>query len=198
MCPKRLSMHKKGEKMDCHQQEQKERSLAWFKLADLMARGEREKALSVFRLLAHSLPDRAYVLQLEGDILWYLDDKSATEKYKQAAFLYQNEKRWVDAIAIYEHLLTQNPQSGEALATLLVLYAMIDWPEKFYERYQRLESLFQDHTVDEQAMEKTFKDIIEMAKFAQDHDKKVWLSDWLAQEIKSLPGLMATRLEGLL
>src|SRR5271157_3821637 len=108
----------------------KERSLAWFKLADLIARGEREKALSVFRLLAHSLPDRAYVLQLEGDILWHLDDKNAEEKYKQAAFLYQKEKRWIDAIAIYEHLLSQSPDSYEIFSILLAAYAIIDWQEK--------------------------------------------------------------------
>ena len=63
------------------QEGHKEKSLAWFKLADLIARGEREKALNVFRLLSHSLQDRAYSLQLEGDLLWYLDDKNFTEKY---------------------------------------------------------------------------------------------------------------------
>src|SRR3990172_6949193 len=106
--------------MERSQQSQQEKSLAWFKLADLIARGEREKALNVFRLLSHSLPDRAYALQLEGDILWYLDDKASQEKYKQAAFLYQKEKRWVDAISIYEHLLFQNPQSTDVLSVLSV------------------------------------------------------------------------------
>jgi tetratricopeptide (TPR) repeat protein len=184
--------------MERSQQCQQEKSLAWFKLADLIARGEREKALSVFRLLAHSLSDRAYVLQLEGDILWYLDDKSAVERYKQAAFLYQKEKRWVDAIAIYEHLLTQSPESYEILATLLVFYAIIDWPEKFNERYTRLEQLFMGQSLDQSEMEKIFKDIIEVAKFADNKHEKVWLTDWLAQAIPLLPGELALRLQLLL
>src|SRR5271157_2908011 len=132
----------------------KERSLAWFKLADLIARGEREKALSVFRLLAHSLPDKAYVLQLEGDILWHLDDKNADEKYKQAAYLYQKEKRWVDAIALYEHLLTQNSNSYDALSALLVFYAMIDWAEKFQERCEQLLRLLKEQLINDSQVEK--------------------------------------------
>ena len=140
--------------MERYQQSQQEKSLAWFKLADLIARGEREKALSVFRLLAHSLSDRAYVLQLEGDILWYLDDKSAVERYKQAAFLYQKEKRWVDAIAIYEHLLSQTPEAYELLAKLLIFYAIIDWPEKFNERYNLLAQLFANQNLDHRSEER--------------------------------------------
>lgn len=184
--------------MERSQQSQQEKSLAWFKLADLIARGEREKALSVFRLLAHSLSDRAYVLQLEGDILWYLDDKSAVERYKQAAFLYQKEKRWVDAIAIYEHLLGQSSDSCQILATLLVFYAMIDWPEKFNERYKRLDKLFVSQSLDEAEIEKIFKDIIEVAKFADDKHKKAWLVDWLMDTIPSLPHELGSRLQLLL
>ena len=49
-------------------------SLAWFKLAEFVTRGEKERALSIFRLLAHSIRHDALVVQLEGDILLAFDD----------------------------------------------------------------------------------------------------------------------------
>jgi hypothetical protein len=39
--------------------------VAWFKLADLITRKEKEKALNLYRLLSHSFEDRAYALQVE-------------------------------------------------------------------------------------------------------------------------------------
>ena len=106
-------------------------SIAWYKLSVLIMRREREKALNVYRLLAHSLEDKAYALQLEGDILWFLDDRDASEKYKQAAFLYKKEKRWVDAIAVCNHLLTIDPDNSELISTLLSLYVLTDWQDRF-------------------------------------------------------------------
>ncbi len=187
---------KKGEMME-RQQGQREKSLAWFKLADLIARGEREKALSVFRLLAHSLPDRAYVLQLEGDILWYLDDRISVEKYKQAAFLYQKEKRWVDAIAIYEHLLTQKPQSYEAFAALIGFYATIDWQEKFQERLAGLTDLFNDCLIDESQLEKAIKDVLQIVHMVDDRSTKSWLYDYLVAWNKKLPEQLSDRFSAL-
>ncbi len=181
------------------QQSQKETSLAWFKLADLIARGEREKALNVFRLLSHSLPDRAYVLQLEGDILWHLDDdKNSYEKYKQAAFLYQKEKRWIDAIAIYEHLLTQNPDSPDIVGSLLVFYAVIDWQEKFQERFGRLMKLFKKGDAGELQVEKIIQDVIDIVGITGNKCEKRWLFDWLSEVVDDLPEAIATRLRGLL
>jgi tetratricopeptide (TPR) repeat protein len=179
------------------QQSQKEKSLAWFKLADLVARGEREKALNVFRLLAHSLPDRAYALQLEGDILWHLDDKNFTEKYKQAAFLYQKKKRWIDAIAIYEHLLTNDPSSYDALSRLMVFYAMTDWFEKFESRYRSLLQLFHDHAIGELQIEKTIKDVIDVVHELDTEQKNEWFPAWFAGMLKDVPAPVAGRLRGL-
>jgi tetratricopeptide (TPR) repeat protein len=179
------------------QQGQKDQSLAWFKLADLIARGEREKALSVFRLLSHSLSDRAYALQLEGDILWYFDDRNAPEKYKQAAFLYQREKRWVDAIAIYEHLLVQEPDSYEVLAMLVIFYTVIDWQEKFYERYHQLVKLFNDHVIDEFQLEKAIKDVVDAVSDVEHDNKKVWFGAWFKEMVHDMPENLATRLGSL-
>jgi len=180
------------------QQSLRETSVAWFKLADLIARGEREKALNVFRLLAHSLSDRAYALQLEGDILWHLEDGNAGEKYKQAAFLYQKEKRWVDAIAIYEHLATFEPESYEILSKLLIFYVMIDWEEKFQDRYQRLIQLFHDHTISEIQIEKSIKDLITAVLMIDEVQQKPWFLQWFTKAVNDLPEAIAVRLRGLL
>lgn len=112
--------------------------VAWFKLAELITRKEKEKALSLHRLLSHSLENKAYSLQLEGDILWSLEDFQALEKYQQAAFLYKKDRKIVNAIAIYEHLLTLQPQNFDFLSTLIYTYLLYDWPEKFQNRVELL------------------------------------------------------------
>lgn len=105
-------------------------SVAWFKLTELISRGEKEKALNLYRLLSHSFEERAYVLQLEGDILWAFEDRGAIERYKQAAFLYKKEQKIVASVAVYEHLLTLDPKNYEHLGNVLILYAQLRWPEK--------------------------------------------------------------------
>lgn len=172
---------------------QKEKSLAWFKLADLIARGEREKALNVFRLLSHSLQDRAYSLQLEGDLLWYLDDKNFIEKYKQAAFLYQKEKRWVDAIALYEYLFTCAPFSYDLLPTLLIFYATIDWQDKFEQRMQEFSETHKKGLIDPLLHEKTLADLIDLI-VAQPAEKK-WLAEWFVAHINDFQPSVAERIK---
>lgn len=110
-------------------------SVAWYKLADLISRGEREKALSVYRLLAHSFDDKAYALQLEGDVLLALDDPRSKEKYFQAATLYKAEKRWVDAVALCEHLLAQQPDDPALLIFAIYCYSVLDIEHKAAEYY---------------------------------------------------------------
>ena len=177
------------------QQGQNERSLAWFKLADLIARGEREKALSVFRLLSHSLTDQAYVLQIEGDILWFMDSSASIEKYNQAAFLYQKEKRWIEAIAIQEHLLTMRPNACDALAILLVLYALVDWPEKFDSRFTMLVHLYNEHVLDNLQLDKALQLLVDAL---QDQAAKPWLMTWFANVYESLPASVVATLQPFL
>lgn len=110
-------------------------SVAWYKLADLIARGEREKALSVYRLLSHSLDDRAYALQLEGDVLLALEDPRSKEKYFQAASLYKSEKRWVDAVSVTEHLLAQYADDPVLLLLAVYCYAVLDVQPKATEYF---------------------------------------------------------------
>jgi len=97
-------------------------NVAWFKLAECVSRGEKEKALGVYRLLVHSLDDPALARQLEGDILWSFKDSNASEKYAAAAELYQKNKRPHEAAAVYEHLITLHPDSEHYLTKAVELY----------------------------------------------------------------------------
>lgn len=78
-------------------------NVAWFKLADFVARGEKERALIVYKLLMHSVHDKAFSCQLEGDILLAFDDDAALDKYHQAANMYKKDKKLKKAVAVYEH-----------------------------------------------------------------------------------------------
>ena len=78
-------------------------NIAWFKLADIVSRGEKERALSVYKLLMHSIADQAFAYQLEGDILLAFDDNAAIDRYHCAANLYKKHRNYQKAIAVYEH-----------------------------------------------------------------------------------------------
>ena len=79
-------------------------NVAWFKLADFVARGEKERALAVHKLLMHSVQDEAIPYQLEGDILLAFDDESALDKYHIAANLYKKSGKMHQAASVYEHV----------------------------------------------------------------------------------------------
>lgn len=127
-------------------------SIAWFKLAELISRGEKEKALNLYRLLSHSFDDRGYVLQVEGDILWSFEDKAAIEKYQQAAFLYKKEQKLTAAVSVYEHLLTLHPENTEYLAQLVEYYIRLDWSEKVKDRFMVLLDLHKKSIVSEERL----------------------------------------------
>ncbi len=79
-------------------------SIAWFKLADFVARGEKERALSVYKLLMHSISDKAFAYQLEGDILLAFDDHLALDRYHAAVHMYKQRGAYQQAVAIYERV----------------------------------------------------------------------------------------------
>jgi hypothetical protein len=79
-------------------------NIAWFKLAELVLRKEKERALYIYRLLVHSLQDEAVAAQLEGDLLFSFNDEKSLDCYIRAARLYERSDRCVEAIFIYEHL----------------------------------------------------------------------------------------------
>ena len=109
-------------------------SIAWFKLADCIARGEKERAIGVFRLLSHSLDDSALAQQLYGDILLSFNDKDAAQKrYVQAAQMYQEDNRLLETAAVYEHLVSLNPDDVSYRQTLIELYQGLNISSKVRE-----------------------------------------------------------------
>ncbi len=97
-------------------------TIAWFKLAECIAKGEKEKAFGVYRLLSHSLEDQAYAYQLEGDLLDAFQDGRAPEKYAQAAHVYHHTHRYKEACALYEELIFLLPHDDKHLTRLLEIY----------------------------------------------------------------------------
>lgn len=96
-------------------------NVAWFTLAECVSRGERERALGVYRLLSHSLHDAAVVAQLEGDLLWAFSDKTAVNKYLLAATYYQADGRFREALTVLEYCLSLEPTSHECKKRLVEL-----------------------------------------------------------------------------
>ena len=105
-------------------------TIAFFRLAEYVSRGEKERALGVYRLLSHSFDDPAFARQLEGDILWSFNDNCAQDKYFQAAQLYQKDMRLRQAVGVYEHLLTMHPKNALYMANLIDVYCQLDLQAK--------------------------------------------------------------------
>jgi hypothetical protein len=173
-------------------------SVAWFKLAELIARREREKALNVYRLLSHSLEDKAYAFQLEGDILWSLDDKAAVDRYKQAAFLYQKEKRWLDAAGICEHLYSQDPSNQDFLMQLLRLYALLLWSEKFHEKLNQLYDLSKKKIIFEPQLVAILRSVVSDVIELEGENGKIWLAEKIDSGLESLSSDGAAQIQRLL
>lgn len=88
-------------------------NVAWFKLAEFVARGEKERALGLYRLLAHAFESKALAYQLEGDLLSLFGDEQAMDRYAVAATLYVQENKVQEAIMLYEYVLSINPVSAK-------------------------------------------------------------------------------------
>jgi len=102
-------------------------NVAWFKLADCVARGEKIRALGVYRLLSHSLPDKALVRQLEGDLrLSFQDRFDALNLYQQAAELYKIDGRLFESAGVYEHLCVLDPHQISYYQALIDIYQHLE------------------------------------------------------------------------
>ncbi|RTL06635.1 hypothetical protein EKK58_04880 [Candidatus Dependentiae bacterium] len=98
-------------------------SIAWFKIAECVLRGEKERALGVHRLLSHSLDDQALAMQLEGDIMLACGDiDRALQVYNDAALCYISLKKYEQAAGIYEHMLFLKPTDDLLYNALLKVY----------------------------------------------------------------------------
>ena len=113
-------------------------NVAWFKLAECVARGEKERALCVYRLLSYSIDDPALACQLKGDILWAFDDEDAINTYREAALLYTKHSRLLQAAAVYEHVRTLVPDDYTFIEDLIDIYAALNVSTKVIEYSRQL------------------------------------------------------------
>jgi hypothetical protein len=102
--------------------QEKQKSISWFKLAEFVERGEKERALGIYKLLALSLSDLAFSYQLEGDILLAFEDEQAINKYFQAVEYYLKQNNIVAAIGTLNHIVILNPNYHTAWDMLTNLY----------------------------------------------------------------------------
>ncbi|MCX5924994.1 MAG: hypothetical protein NT124_01705 [Candidatus Dependentiae bacterium] len=115
-------------------------NIAWFKLAECVSRGEKERALGVYRLLAHSLNDAALARQLEGDILLSFNTQDALLKYQDAADCYAQSGRLFKAACIYEHMLLLDSQNNSYHTILITLYTDLNMKSKAEEHAKKLDN----------------------------------------------------------
>lgn len=101
---------------------ERQKSIGWFKLAEFVERGEKERALGIYKLLALSINDQAFAYQLEGDILLAFQDTLAINKYWQAAEYYLKQNNIMAAIGTLNHLVILQPEHIAAWETLSDLY----------------------------------------------------------------------------
>ncbi len=100
-------------------------NVAWFKLAEFVVRKEKERALGVYKLLSHSLPDDAFAAQLEGDLFMAFNDEKACDAYHRAAKLYEKSGQHAHAALIYEQIMLIRPENTEYVVQALSLYQSV-------------------------------------------------------------------------
>lgn len=128
-------------------------NIAWFKLADCIARGEKERALGVYRLLSHSFDDHALACQLHADILRLFNDERAQGEYVKAAQLYRERNKTIEAAAVYEHLMALDPQNTDYALELIALYQQVGIGSKVMQYVQSLVHDLLKHNEWKQAIE---------------------------------------------
>jgi len=97
-------------------------NVAWFKLAEFVSRKEKERAFAIYRLLVHSLEDQALSVQLEADLLLAFNDEKALCVYERAAQLYESSGRIIQALLLYERIITMSSPTIDRLTKMLTLY----------------------------------------------------------------------------
>ncbi|MBS1987349.1 hypothetical protein JST99_05465 [Candidatus Dependentiae bacterium] len=121
-------------------------NVAWFKLAECVSRGEKERALGVYRLLSHSFDDLAFASQLEGDILFSFEDAiGAIAKYDQAIALYKKSNRLLEAAAVCEHVITMAPATADYIRVVVDLYKKLRLTDRVVTYLQMLFALALGH-----------------------------------------------------
>ncbi len=96
-----------------------EKSVAWFKLAECIGRGEKERAIGLYRLLTYSFEDQAFVKKLEAEIVATFDKELAAKEFVSAAHLYFIRGDTQETFFIYQTLHSLFPEKPEYLERLI-------------------------------------------------------------------------------
>jgi hypothetical protein len=108
-------------------------TIAWFKIAECVSRGEKERALGVYRLLSHSFNDVAITKQLEADIhLSFGEEALAVSLYAQAMQAYGKSQRFLEAVAVSEHLIFLCSTDISFRAEAIKWYNLLGNSQKMY------------------------------------------------------------------
>lgn len=105
-------------------------NVAWFKLAECVRRGEKERALGLYRLLVHSLDDQAFIKKLEAELLSPFNNEEAENLYVEAADLYKKAGQTGESALIYEHLVRLSPKNSFYVEKLIHHGVELGWAEK--------------------------------------------------------------------
>lgn len=116
--------------------------IAWFKIAEYVNRGEKERALGVYQLLSHSIDDQALALQIKGDILYACNDQRCIEIYEKTVESYLQQKKLMQAAVVLEQIVLIDPTNTVSIGKLIELYRML---EKYDIAYQHVEAIIQLH-----------------------------------------------------
>ncbi len=118
-------------------------TIAWFKIAECVSRGEKERALGVYRLLSHSFNDNAIARQLEADIYGAFGETDhAISLYQQAMESYIKSQRLLEAAAVGEHLVVLQPSDMSLHRKLIQLYLSLGMVAKVQAHIQVLADFF--------------------------------------------------------
>ena len=118
-------------------------TIAWFKIAECVSRGEKERALGVYRLLSHSFNDHAIARQLEADIHGAFGEiEQAVSLYQLAMEAYIKSQRLLEAAAVGEHLAVLQPSEMNLHRKLIQLYLSLGMMVKVQAHIQVLADFF--------------------------------------------------------
>jgi hypothetical protein len=130
-------MHKKESVME--QSSSTHYATAWSKIAEFVSTNQKERALGLYRLLSHSLKDKALMHQLEGDLYCaFQDDITAIPHYEQAALSYQQDNRLHQAALILDHLTTLQPMQKSYRTQSIALYKKLKLSAAVHKRLEAL------------------------------------------------------------
>jgi tetratricopeptide (TPR) repeat protein len=145
-------------------------NVAWFKLAEFVGRGEKERALGLYRLLVHSLDDLAFIKKLEAELFSRFDMKQAEHLYVDAALLYQKAGQPEEAALIYEHLIRLQPKNCIYVEKLILYSHELGWEDKVFLNRKKLSLLF----LEKGKIEKGLELYKSLEKSLKDADKFVF------------------------